>query len=264
MTLRVTILGCGGSAGTPHVGGTDGQGDWGQCDPAEPRNRRSRSSIVLEAPDGRLLVDTGPELRVQMLAAGIPRVDAVFYTHAHADHITGLDEVRILNRIAGQPLDAYGTAYTLDEIAHRFDYAFKPWTSAPHFFRPVMTRREVVPGDTLDVLGLSLRVFEQDHKVVKTLGFRVGDFAYSTDLVELGEDALTVLQGVDTWLVGAFQRHPHSTHASLTRVLGWARDLGVRRTVLTHMGIDMDWGWLRAHLPAGVEPAYDTQILALD
>ena len=263
--MRVTILGCGGSAGSPHVGGADGRGDWGQCDPAEPRNRRSRSSIVLEGPGGeRLLVDTGPELRVQLLASAIPRVDALLYTHAHADHITGLDEVRILNRIFGQPLDAYGTVHTLDEIAHRFDYAFKPWTSSPHFFRPVMIRREVTPGATLTVAGLSLRVFEQDHKVVKTLGFRVGDFAYSTDLIELGEDALSVLRGVDTWLVGCFQRQPHTTHANLTQVLAWARDLGVRRTVLTHMGIDMDWGWLSARLPAGVEPAYDTQVLDLD
>lgn len=260
--MRVTVLGCGGSAGTPHIGGADGRGDWGQCDPAEPRNRRTRSSIVLEGPTGEcLLVDTGPELRVQLLAAEVPRVDAVLYTHAHADHITGLDEVRILNRISGTPLDAYGSAHTLDELAHRFDYAFKPWTSAPHFFRPVMTRREIAPGDQVTIAGISLRIFEQDHKVVKTLGFRADRFGYSTDLVELGEDALEVLAGVDTWLVGCFQRQPHMTHANLTRVLGWARQLGVRRTVLTHMGIDMDWGWLMANLPAGVEPGYDTQVI---
>ncbi len=259
--MRVTILGCGGSAGVPSIGGSDGRGDWGRCDPAEPRNRRSRSSIVLEGPTGeRLLVDTGPELRAQLLDSAVPKIDAVLYTHAHADHITGIDEVRILNRLCGHPLDAYGTAYTLDEIEHRFDYAFRPWTP-PHFFRPVLVRREVLPGDVLQVAGLSLTLFEQDHKVVKTLGLRCGDFAYSTDLVELSQASLAMLDGVDTWLVGCFQRQPHLTHASLARVLGWSRQLGVRRTVLTHMGFDMDWAWLEANLPPGVEPAHDTQTL---
>ena len=261
--MRITILGCGGSAGVPTVGGADGRGDWGRCDPAEPRNRRSRASITLEGPNGeRLLVDTGPELRVQLLDSAVPRVDAVLYTHAHADHITGIDEVRILNRICGHPLDAFATPYTLDEIERRFDYAFRPWTP-PHFFRPVLVRRDVLPGQVLEVAGLSLALFEQDHKVVKTLGFRCGDFAYSTDVVELGDAALDVLSGVDTWVVGAFQRQPHMTHASLARVLAWSRQLGVRRTILTHMGVDMDWAWLQANLPAGVEPAYDAQVLDL-
>ena len=258
--MRVTILGCGGSAGVPHIGGEDGRGDWGACDPDEPRNRRTRSSIVIEGGQGRLLVDTGPDMRTQLLACAVPRVDAILFTHAHADHITGLDDARILNRICGHPLPAYGTQRTLDELVRRFDYAFKPW-SPPGFFRPVLETRPVAFGDTLGVLGLDVRVFEQDHGYMPTMGLRVGPFGYSTDVVTLDDAAFTALAGVDTWVVGCFQRNAHSTHANLDRVLGWAARVGARRTILTHMGPDMDWCWLGRHLPAGVEPAVDGLVL---
>ncbi len=258
--MRAIVLGCGGSAGVPHIGGPDGRGDWGVCDPAEPRNRRTRSSIVIEAPGGRILVDTGPDLRAQLLANAIPRIEAVAFTHAHADHITGLDEVRILNRIAGRPLAAYATDATLQELQHRFDYAFKPW-KPPHFYRPVLETRVVTPGEILQIAGLAVTVFEQDHHVVRTLGLRAGGFAYSTDAVRLDEAALAILQGVDTWLVGCFQREPHLTHAHIGLVLEWRARIGARRTVLTHMGNDMDWSWLAAHLPPDIEAAYDGQVL---
>jgi phosphoribosyl 1,2-cyclic phosphate phosphodiesterase len=130
--MRVTILGSGGSTGVPALGGA-GAGDWGACDPTEPRNRRLRSSIVIEGPQGRVLVDTGPDLRAQMLACAVPRIDALIFTHAHADHITGLDDVRQLNRITGAPLPTFGTARTMADIAQRFDYAFKPWTPGPFY-----------------------------------------------------------------------------------------------------------------------------------
>jgi phosphoribosyl 1,2-cyclic phosphate phosphodiesterase len=259
--MRVTILGCGGSAGVPHIGGLDGTGDWGACDPAEPRNRRTRSSIVIQAADGRrLLVDTGPDLRAQLLACRVPRVDAILFTHAHADHITGLDDVRILNRIVERPLAAYGTQRTLDELVRRFDYAFKPW-KPPGFFRPVLEPHTVAAGETADIIGMQIRLFEQDHGFVTTLGLRVGPFGYSTDVVTLNDAAFGALEGVDTWVVGCFQRNAHSTHANLARVLGWAERVGARRTILTHMGPDMDWAWLRQHLPPGVEAAMDGMAL---
>jgi phosphoribosyl 1,2-cyclic phosphate phosphodiesterase len=258
--LRVIVLGCGGSAGVPHIGGADGRGDWGACDPAEPRNRRTRSSIVIEAPEGRILVDTGPDMRAQLLACEIPRIDALVFTHPHADHITGLDDVRLLNRIAGRPLPAYATQATLGELQNRFDYAFKPW-KPPIFYRPVLETHLVAPGDTLPILGLNVRIFDQDHHVLHTLGLRAGGFAYSTDVVRLDEAALETLRGVDTWLVGCFQRAPHLTHAHVELVLEWRERIGARRVILTHMGNDMDWAWLSAHLPPGVEAAYDGQVL---
>jgi phosphoribosyl 1,2-cyclic phosphate phosphodiesterase len=136
--MKVTLLGTGASAGVPMIGGADGSGDWGDCDPAEPRNRRTRSSIIVETSDNqRLLVDTSPDMRGQLLDCRIPGVDAILFTHAHADHITGIDDVRILNRIANRPLPAYASEVTLAEITRRFGYAFKPW-QPPHFYRPVL------------------------------------------------------------------------------------------------------------------------------
>lgn len=262
--MRITLLGCGGSAGVPMLGGPDGHGEWGRCDPAEPRNRRTRASIVIESPAGqRLLVDTSPDMRAQLLACGIARIDAILWTHAHADHITGLDDVRILNRIADRPLDAYATESTLEEIETRFGYAFRPW-NPPGFYRPVFRAHAIHPGETIQAAGLAIRTFAQDHGRITTLGLRVGGFGYSTDLVNLDDAAFAALDGIDTWLVGCFGLTPHPTHAHLDRVLGWAQRVGARRTILTHMGTDMDWAWLTARLPAGIEPGIDGLILTTD
>ena len=264
--MRVTLLGTGGSAGVPMVGGPDGRGDWGMCDPAEPRNRRSRTSIVIdpgEGGQGGLLVDTSPDLRSQLLSCGVRQVGAVFYTHAHADHILGVDDVRGLNRTAERPLAAYGTAAVLAEIEARFAYAFRPW-EPPGFFRPVLVPTPIAPGDTLTVAGMAVRVFDQDHGFVRSLGLRTGGFAYSTDAVELDEAAFAALDSVDTWLVGCFQREPHRTHAWLARVLEWIARVRPRRAVLTHMGVDLDWAWLAANLPPGVEAGFDGMVLDID
>ena len=262
--MKVTLLGTGGSAGVPMIGGADGRGDWGDCDPGEPRNRRTRSSIVVEGADGqRLLVDTSPDMREQLLKCEIPRVDAVLFTHAHADHITGIDDVRILNRIVGRPLSAFTTMATLTDLIQRFGYAFRPW-EPPHFYRPVLEGRPVSHGDLFEAAGLPVQVFTQSHGRVDTLGLRIGAFAYSTDVVALNDAAFSILEGVDTWVVGCFlRRGPHWTHADLKTVLEWVERLRPRRTVLTHMGTDMDWAWMRENLPAGVEAGYDGMVLAV-
>ncbi len=261
--MRVTILGCGGSAGVPMLGGLDGQGDWGACDPEEPRNRRSRSSIVVEgANGGRVLVDTSPDLRSQLLSTGIGRIDALFYTHAHADHVAGLDDVRGLNRILDRPIEAFGTGPVLAEIEARFRYAFRPW-SPPGFYRPVMLSRPVGAGTTVEIAGSEFLLFEQVHGSGTTLGFRIADFSYSTDVVRLDDAALSILAGTRIWLVDCFQRAPHPAHADLALVGQWAQQLGIGRTILTHMGTDMDWAWLHANLPRGIEAAHDGMILSL-
>jgi len=210
-----------------------------------------------------LLVDTAPDMREQLLACRVPGVDAVLYTHAHADHITGIDDVRILNRIADRPLDAFATKATLEELTRRFGYAFRPW-QPPGFFRPVLVAREVAAGETIMTAGMQVRLFEQDHGMIPSLGLRIGGFGYSTDVVSLDDAAFAALDGVDTWVVGCFlRRGPHKTHADLSQVLAWARRVGARRTVLTHMSTDMDWGWLRANLPAGIESGFDGMVLHL-
>ena len=261
-TLRITVLGCGGSAGVPQIGGPDGFGDWGACDRAEPRNRRTRSSIVVAGDRGSLLVDTSPDMRTQLLACGVPKVDAILFTHAHADHIIGVDDVRGLNRAANKPLDAFATQRTLDELEKRFDYAFKPW-QPPMFFRPVLVPRAIRPGDVVETAGLRVQTFDQDHGFIRSLGLRVGGFGYSTDVVALDDTAFELLAGIDTWLIGCFQRQAHKTHADVELVLSWVARLRPRRTVLTHMGHDLDWAWMTANLPPGVEPAYDGQILTI-
>lgn len=264
--LRVTLLGTGGSAGVPQIGGPDGAGDWGACDAAEPRNRRSRSSIVVQgpacngAPPPTLLVDTSPDMRTQLLDCRVPRADAILFTHAHADHVTGLDDVRILNRIAGRPLDAFGSEATLAELGKRFGYAFGEWVP-PWFFRPVMVPRVVAPGDTIDAGGINVRVFDQDHGFTRSLGLRIGKFGYSTDALTLDDAAFAALEGVDTWVVGCFQRQSHHTHAWVDRVYEWVERIRPRRTVLTHMGSDLDWAWLCRELPAGIEPGFDGQVI---
>lgn len=262
--MKVTLLGTGGSTGVPFVGGADGTGNWGVCDPREPKNRRSRASIVVESDTGeRLLVDTSPELRTQLLECRVPRIDALIFTHSHADHVVGLDDVRLLNRIVDRPIEAFANKATLEELGRRFGYAFRPW-QPPGFFRPVLEPREVSPGETIGTAGLQVRLFEQDHGFSKSLGLRIGRFAYSTDVVQLDDAAFTALDGVDTWVVGCFlRRGPHRTHADLPQVLAWRDRIRPRRTILTHMGTDMDWAWMQSNLPAGVEAGHDGMVFEL-
>ena len=261
--LRVTILGCGGSGGVPLLGGVDEGGEWGACDPADPRNHRTRTSALVEGPGGgRLLIDAGPDLRRQLLAARTARVDAVLFTHAHADHILGIDDLRQINRVTGRALEAVGTRTTLQKLDDRFDYAFIGATP-PFFFRPALQPRRVEYGQRFEIAGMRVEVFRQDHGVMDSLGVRIGRFAYSTDVVSLPEESIPALEGLDTWVVGCFQRGPHKVHASLDQVLEWVERLRPRRTIMTHMGTSMDYRTLLRELPPGIEPGYDGMVLEI-
>lgn len=254
--LHVRLLGTGPSQGVPSLGGPDGAGDWGACDPAEPRNRRTRTSALIRAGDGTtLLVDTGPDLRAQLLAARCGRVDAILWTHAHADHVMGLDDLRALNRNARRVLPGYATAETLRELEGRFAYAFKGETRG--FYRPAVEKREVAAGQSLRHGGLEALLLDQDHHVMRTLGLRIGRFAYTTDVVRFPEESLAALEGVEVWVVGCFQPEPHMVHANLAQVLAWRERLRPRQTILTHMSAAFDHGALCRSLPEGVEPGFD-------
>lgn len=261
--FSVTLLGTGGSAGSPQIGGADGAGDWGELDPAEPKNRRTRPSIVITNAAGQnLLIDTGPEMRLQLTSHKFPLIHAVLYTHAHADHVAGLDDIRILNRLLGTPMPTYATAATFADLQQRFDYAFRPW-GGNFFARPVLATQTITPGETLEILGLQVETFEQDHGYTKSLGLRIQDFAYCTDVVRLEEAVLNQLENLEILVIDCFTRgQTHPTHANLTQVLAWAARLRPARTILTHLGPNMDYGWLRKNLPPGIEPGYDG--LALD
>jgi phosphoribosyl 1,2-cyclic phosphate phosphodiesterase len=253
--LRVTLLGTGPSQGVPGL--HDG---WGACDPTNPRNHRLRTSALIEAPSGtRLLVDAGPDVRAQLLAAGTAEIHGLFITHAHSDHITGLDDMRAINRAMGCPMPLFADAATLATLRVRFDYCFLPPTRG--FYRPAFLVQEVAPGDEIALPGLRARVFEQDHRVMRSMGLRAGGFAYSTDVAAFPAASEPFLDGLDTWVVGCFQRAPHPVHADLGTVLGWRARWRPRRMVLTHMGNGLDEAALRAKLPAGVEAGFDGQVL---
>ena len=254
--LRVTLLGTGPSQGVPAVGGVDGRGNWGECDPADPRNRRRRTSAFIEAADGtRLLVDAGPDCRAQLLAAEIGHFDAVLITHAHADHVAGLDELRAINRSMGRALRLHASAATLAELEHRFGYAFQP--AMRGFIRPTLEGQAVAPGEIRRIGGMDVEVLEQDHHVAVTLGLRVGRFAYCTDVIRFPPESFERLRGLDTWVVSCMQPGLNPVHAGLDQVLAWQNELKPRRTVLTHLGDRMDHASISARLPPGVELGVD-------
>lgn len=253
--MKLTVMGAGASSGVPYV-----TGEWGQCDPSEPRNRRSRASVLIETQGKRIVVDTGPDFREQFIAAGSGPIDAVIYTHAHADHVHGVDDVRGVNAMMRKQIPAYGYAEHLEEIARRFAYVFADPTPARGWFRPSLGARPVESGD-IRIDDADIRIFEQDHGVCRTIGVRVGDIAYSTDVVSLDYEALNALKGVKTWIVGCLRREPHFVHAGLDQVMDWADRIGPDRVFLTHMNATMDYAELMSELPNGIEPAYDGLVL---
>lgn len=249
--MKVTILGCGTSGGVPRIGN-----HWGDCDPANPKNRRRRVSILIEHEDTVILIDTSPDMREQCLDANVSRLDAVLYTHDHADHSHGLDELRPLSYQNKKKIPVYGDAKTLATLEHRFHYAFAPESD---YFRPFV-RSHVIDGP-FTVGAIPVVPFIQHHGDKTSLGFRFGDIAYSTDVVGLPEASFEALDGVDVWIVDALQRRPHPTHSHLAQTLDWIKRVKPRRSILTHMTLDMDYATLVDELPPGVEPGYDGLVI---
>ncbi len=259
--MKVTILGCGTSTGVPRLGGLDGRGDWGDCDPAEPRNRRRRASLLIEADGARVVIDTGPDLRVQLLDAGVGTLDAVLYTHDHADHAHGIDDLRQIFHNMGRPVDCYADQATWDVLGRRFDYVFTgtryyPATATPHVLPPV-----------LRIGPLTITHFRQNHGNIDSLGYRIecagGAVAYSTDVKDLPDGSVAALSGLDLWIVDALRRKPHPTHSHLDQTLGWIERFAPTRAILTHMDNSMDYRLLAAALPPGVEPGHDGLMIEL-
>lgn len=254
--MKVTFLGTGSSTGTPGVGV-----GWGACDPAEPKNRRLRPSILVEEGETRLLVDTSPDLREQLLRTGVNRVDAVLYTHAHADHLHGIDDLRALNRAMDARIPAYADAATLKVIDERFGYVVAPLRhGSTNFYKPCIDPHEIVPGRPFRVGSIEVAPFDQDHGFSRTVGFRFGPIGFSTDLVNMTEEAYQALNGVEVWIVSSFQEAPHPTHAHVDRALEWIGRVKPRRAVLTHLSVALDHAALQARV-APVEVAYDGMIV---
>ena len=256
MTLRITILGCGSSGGVPRVGG-----DWGACDPANPKNRRRRCSLLAEritdAGTTRVLVDTGPDMREQLLSANVPRLDGVVYTHPHADHLHGIDDLRGLALADQRRVDIYMDDETMERARHAFGYCFEGARGYP----PILDAHRIEAGKPLTVDGdggpLTLLPFAQEHGRIRSLGFRIGDLAYSSDLHDVPEESLGCLEGLSVWIVDALRYRPHPSHFTVEQAVAWIERIGAARGILTNLHQDLDYERLKAELPAHIEPAYN-------
>ncbi len=291
--LRFTILGCGSSGGVPRLGGI-----WGACDPADPRNRRRRCSLLIErfaedAPaDGatptRVLIDTSPDLREQLLGADVGALDAVAYTHSHADHMHGIDDLRMIvfnramaladaagTRIQDMPRDQAAKIWqasrvpvwaddaTSEVLLSRFGYAFVQPEGSP--YPPILDLHGISGDLRIEGAGgpITLRPFEVRHGSMDALGFRIGDLAYLPDVSEIPDAALPLLEGLDIWILDALRPGPHPTHFHLERALQWIERMNPQRAVLTNLHIDMDFSSLDAQTPAHVSPAHDGLVIEM-
>jgi len=260
--LRFTILGCGSSGGVPRLGG-----DWGACDPNNPKNRRRRCSALVEriGPQGttRVLIDTAPDLREQLLDAGVGLLDAVAYTHAHADHVHGIDDLRQIVFNQRQRLPVWADAPTREALLSRFAYAFVQPEGSP--YPPILDLHRIDGPFAITGAGgaITLTPFLVDHGSLDVLGFRIGALAYLPDVVAIPEPAWRTLQGLEVWVLDALRRKPHPTHAHLALALEWIRRAAPRRAVLTNMHIDLDYATLEAELPPHIRPAHDGMVIEL-
>jgi len=261
--LRATILGCGSSGGVPRLGGL-----WGACDPTDPRNHRRRCSLLLERRDGdratRVLIDSSPDLRAQLLDAGVGVLDAVAYTHAHADHVHGIDDLRMVVFNRGSRLPVWADRETASALTNRFAYAFvQPAGSA---YPPILELNAIDgPFDIQGEAGpMALRPIRVTHGRIEALGFRVGDLAYLPDVSDIPETAWADLRGLDVLILDALRRNPHPTHVHLERSLEWIARAAPRRAILTNMHNDLDYATVAAETPDAVVPAHDGLVLETD
>ena len=248
--MKLRILGCGTSSGVPRIGN-----DWGACDPSEPRNRRRRVSILVEQGDGRILVDTSPDLREQLLDAGVADIDALIWTHDHADHCHGIDDLRQLYHARRAAVPGFARPDTLETLRRRFGYAFEGKGDYP----PVVDGQAL--PDAFEAGGIAVRVVDQPHGAIISAGIRFDanrkSIGYSTDFNRLTDEMIALFEGIDVWVVDALRRLPHPTHPHLDQALEWIGRVQPKRAILTHMDNSMDYARLVAELPDGVEPGYD-------
>ena len=264
MTLSFTILGCGSSAGVPRpaLG-------WGACDPNNPKNRRRRTSLLVERRVGlgvtRILIDTSPDLREQLIDAEVDWLDGVFYSHEHADHTHGIDDLRSLFIKQRRRLDLYMDEHTVRVMRERFGYCFEspPGSEYP----PIATELRLKAGQPISITGrggaITALPLLQEHGDIPSYAFRFGSFAYSCDLSGMPPETAEALAGLDVWVVDALRYRPHPSHFSVADALGWIERLSPKRAILTNLHADLDYDILREDLPPHVEPGFDGMTLSL-
>lgn len=251
MALKLIMLGCGTSSGVPRIGG-----DWGACDPTNPHNRRTRVSIIVESPSTRILVDTSPDMREQLLAADVIHLDAVLWTHDHADHCHGIDDLRQVMHYRGTPVPGYAHPATMAALKSRFAYAF----DGRDGYRSTIAGQEL-PAAGQRIGDIEVRTVDQPHGHIYSSGFRF-DFggksiAYATDFHEMTSEMTALYAGVDCLVIDALRERPHPTHPHLGMTLDAISAMRPGRAILTHMDQSMDYAELAGSLPVGVEPGYD-------
>ncbi len=262
MSLRLTILGCGSSGGVPRIGTM-----WGACDPANPKNRRRRCAALIErvANDQytRILIDASPDLREQLLSVPADVLHGVLFTHDHADHTHGIDDLRMVSYAMKRRIDTWADAATLASLEKRFAYCFaKPPDSG---YPAILNAHTINPPDPIVIDGPAGSIeaipIPQAHGDMTSLGFRFGNLAYSPDLSDVPETSVALLQGLDVWVLDALRFTPHPSHFHVKRALEWVERLKPKRAILTHMTTDLDYDVLLSELPEGIQPAYDGMVI---
>ncbi len=259
--MKVTILGCGASGGTPTIGGVDGMGDWGICDQNNSKNLRLRASILVELNNTKIIVDSSPDLRTQCLANGIDKIDGVLFTHDHADHTHGIDELRRLSFSTGSIIQIYGTNDTLVNLKNRFSYAFKERTAG---YPPFINANNISDTDPFSIKDINVIPYPQNHGLSISIGYRFDTIAYSTDLISLPNESYKCLSGIDILIIDALRYNPHPTHANVKTALSMIERIQPKRAILTHMSPDLDYQKLLEQLPESIEPAYDGMVIDLN
>lgn len=260
--LKFTILGSGSSGGVPRLGN-----NWGDCDPTNPKNNRRRCSLLIERTDQngttRVLIDTSPDMRAQLLDAGVGHLDAVVYTHAHADHMHGIDDLRQVVFIRKERLDVWANGATQDALLSHFGYAFVQPEGSP--YPPILNLRTIDGHFTITGAGgpITLTPFEVRHGAIDALGFRIDNLAYLPDVSEIPDNALPSLENLDCWILDALRREPHPTHFHLDRSLEWIARMAPKHAILTNMHIDLDHATLQAETPDHIDAAYDGMTIRL-
>lgn len=265
MRRRLTILGCGSSTGVPRIGPS-----WGRCDPENPKNQRLRCAVLVEqfnpksSQATRVLVDTPPDLRQQLLKTHTSALDGVLFTHDHADHTHGIDDLRIIAYANRKRVPCYFNAATGDSVMHRFDYCFKGKEKGGY---PSILEGRIIADDAVfDISGaggtVNIMALRQHHGAMLTLGFRFGGLAYSPDVSDIDDDVAERMTGLDVWIVDALRYEPHPSHFHVKKALHWIERLKPKRAIITHMTSDLDYEVLKRELPEGVEPAYDGMEIA--
>ena len=258
--MKITILGCGASGGVPLIGP-----HWGKCDPNNRKNYRRRSSILLQSATTTVLIDASPDLRMQLIDADIRHIDALLLTHTHADHINGIDDLRVINNHMAKKIDLYASPPDLTAMQKRFPYLFTQpaQDSSGRFFKPSLIPHALSDAEPITIGDITITPFRQDHGVCATTGFRCGAMAYSPDVVHLPAESLALLGELSLWIVDCLRMESSPTHANLDQVIEWTAKLKPKRVVLTHMSHESDYEHLRTQAPKPIEPAWDGMVLTL-